>query len=109
MITKPLKQSWRKQMSDVTIFNGKVPSAAFAALNPQTESLADGIGSSYGVVHYRGKNWSLRLRGETYNFTRQDDGTPLAYIDVIILRQLPAKSKSFYPKGSFERGEDGPP
>ncbi len=95
--------------TDLTTFKSKAPSAAFAALNPQTESLADGIGQSYGVIHYRGKNWSLRYRGETFNFTRSDDGTPLSYLDVIILRQLPAKSKSYYPKGSFERGEDGPP
>jgi hypothetical protein len=96
-------------MSNIELFKGKAPVGAFAALNPQSESLADGIGSSYGVIHYRGKVWSLRLRGETYTFTRADDGSPLAFLDVIILRQLPAKSKSYYPKGSFERGEDGPP
>lgn len=96
-------------MSNIELFKGKAPSGAFASLNPQSESLADGIGQSYGVIHYRGKVWSLRLRGETYTFVRSDDGSPLAYLDVIILRQLPARSKSYYPKGSFERGEDGPP
>ncbi len=91
----------------VSAFKGIAPTGAFATLNPQAESLADGIGSSYGVVHYRGKNWSLRYRGETYRFSRVDDGTPLPYLDVIILRQMPAKSKSYYPKDSYDEGSTG--
>ncbi|HEV8695609.1 MAG TPA: hypothetical protein VGQ93_15725, partial [Lysobacter sp.] len=60
------------------------------------ESLADGIGSSYGVIGYKGKVWSLRYKGEHHTFTRADDGSPITYIDVIILRQAHEKSKSFY-------------
>jgi hypothetical protein len=96
-------------MSNIEPFKGKAPVGAFAALNPQAESLADGIGSSYGIIHYKGKTWTLALRGENYTFVRSDDGSPLAFLDVIILRQLPTKSKTFYPKGSWERGESGPP
>ncbi len=96
-------------MTDMVPFKSKAPSKAFASLNPQAESLSDGIGGGFGVIHFTGKNWSLKLRGETHNFVRQDDGTPLSYIDVIILRQLPVKSRTYYPKGAWERGEAGAP
>ncbi len=74
------------------------PAAAFVGLDPTSESLADGIGSSYGVIGYKGKVWSLRYRGEKHTFVRPDDGSPASYIDVIILRQAGHKSKSLYEK-----------
>ena len=95
---------------NISAFKGIKPSQAFASLDPTSESLADGIGSSYGIVGYKGKVWSLRLRGETYNFTRAEEGggtSPLPYLDVIVLRQMPAKSKSFYPPGSYVDGQMG--
>ena len=69
---------------------------AFAAQQGGVDSLSEGITGSYGVLGYRGKVWSLRYKGEKYNFVRQDDGTPAAAIDVIILRSAKQKSKSFY-------------
>jgi hypothetical protein len=69
---------------------------AFAAQQGGVESLSEGITGSYGVIGYKGKNWSLRYKGEKYNFKRADDGTPAASIDVIILRSAKQKSKSFY-------------
>jgi hypothetical protein len=79
---------------------GAKPSAAFAAaLNTADhESLADGIGSSYGIIGYKGKVWSLRYHGEKHVFTRPDDNSPTAHIDVIILRAASVKSKSYYGK-----------
>jgi hypothetical protein len=92
---------------DVSAFKGVVPAQAFQVLDPQAESLADGIGQSYGIVGYKGKVWSLRLRGNTYQFNRADDGSPEAFLDVIILRSPSYKSKSFYPPGSFQDGQIG--
>ncbi len=94
-------------LMNIAAFKGMAPADAFKVLDPHAESLADGIGSSYGIVGYKGKVWSLRLRGETYNFTRADDGSPAAFLDVIILRQLPNKSKSFYPPNSYQDGQVG--
>ena len=94
-------------LMNIAAFKGMVPDAAFAALDPQAESLADGIGSSYGIVGYKGKVWSLRLRGENYIFTRPDDGSPAAYLDCIILRSPGYKSKSFYPPGTYQDGQVG--
>lgn len=97
-------------MSDlinVAAFKGMVPATAFAGLDPTTENLSDGIGSSYGIVGYKGKVWTLRLRGETKQFLRPDDGTAAPFLNVIILRQLPTKSKSFYPPGTYQDGQIG--
>jgi hypothetical protein len=84
----------------VTPFANAKPSAAFQTAlgaHPQ-ESLAEGIGTSYGVLHYKGKVWSLRYRGQSYVITRPDDGTPANSVDFIILRQARNKSKSYYAK-----------
>jgi len=94
-------------LMNVSAFKGLAPAGAFAVLDPHAESLADGIGSSYGIVGYKGKVWSLRLRGETYMFTRPDDGSPAAFLDVIILRSPSYKSKSFYPPGTYQDGQIG--
>ncbi len=72
------------------------PAQAFNTLNPATDNLADGIGQSYPIIGYRGKVWSVRSRGQKHNIVRPDDGTPVSFIDVIILDQNPAKSKSYY-------------
>jgi len=92
---------------NVDAFKDVAPAGAFAVLNPQAESLSDGIGTGYGVVTYKGKVWRLRHRGETYTFTRPDDGTPAPFLDVIILRSPNYKSKSYYPAGSYAEGNDG--
>lgn len=94
-------------LMNVNAFENQIMDPAFAALNPQEENLADGIGSSYGIIGYRGKVWSLRLRGESHTFTRADDGSPAAFLDVIILRSASYKSKSYYPAGSFDQDNSG--
>ena len=83
------------------------PSAAFKAeLDPSSESLADGIGGSYGIIKYKGKVWSLVLRGEQYTFLK-DDGYPLEFLDFVILQQAKNKSKSYYP--NYEDGNTDAP
>lgn len=95
-------------LMNISAFKGIKPAAAFAAaLDPNAESLADGIGSSYGIIGYKGKVWSLRLRGESYMFVRPDDGSPAAFLDCIILRSPPYKSKSYYPPGTYQDGQIG--
>lgn len=74
------------------------PAQAFTGLDPHAESLADGIGSSYGVIGYKGKVWTIRHRGQKHVFVRPDDGTPASYIDVVVLHKAKEKSKSFYEK-----------
>lgn len=92
-------------VTSIEAFTGG-PSQAFAALNPHDDNLSDGIGSSYGVIGYKGKVWSLRHRGEKRMLVRPDDGTPASYIDVVVLQQAKTKSKSYYeqydPAGTSE-------
>ncbi len=94
-------------LMNISAFKGIQPANAFKVLDPHAESLADGIGSSYGIVGYKGKVWSLRLRGESYMFVRPDDGSPAAFLDVIVLRAPAYKSKSYYPAGTFQDGQLG--
>lgn len=96
-------------LKNIEDFRLMKPSAAFASLNPQEESLSDGIGSSYGVIGYKGKVWTLRYRGEQHMFVRADDGTQIGYIDVVILRQGREKSKSYYPDGFDPQQSAGKP
>jgi len=81
------------------------PAAALAAA--PRDSLADGIGQSYGIIGYKGSKWSLRYQGQTKMFTRPDDGTPISYIDAVILKAASHKSKSYYP--NYEEGSSKPP
>jgi hypothetical protein len=91
---------------NVNAFSNQLPDAAFASLNPEAESLADGIGQSYGIIGYKGKVWTLRYRGENYTFTRPDDGSPSAFLDCIVLRSASYRSKSFYKDG-YQEGVSG--
>lgn len=81
------------------------PSQAFAGLGAQDDSLASGIGQSYGVIGYKGKVWSLRYRGEKKIVLNPTDGAPSSYLDVIILSSAPQKSKSYYK--DFVQGQEG--
>ena len=83
------------------------PSKKFQAI-PERAGLSDGIGSSYAIVGYKGKTWSLRYRGENYNFLRED-GSPAGHLDVVILRTAPMKSKSYYEGGYTPGQSDGKP
>ena len=95
-----------QELMNTTAFKGG-PSAAFKAeLDPNSESLSDGIGGSYAIINYKGKVWSLRYRGEKHMFVK-DDGYPLEYLDLIILQQAQVKSKSYFP--NYEEGSDSPP
>ena len=95
-----------QEVMNTEAFKGHRPAKAFDTLDPHSESLADGIGSSYGVIGYKGKVWSLRYKGEKHTIVRPDDGTPSSYIDMIILQQAKQKSKSYYleydPGGTSE-------
>ena len=73
---------------------------------PMDESLAGGIGTSYGIVGYKGKTWSLRYRGETHLF-KNAQGELAQAIYVAILHAAPGKSKSYF--SNWEDGSGDPP
>jgi hypothetical protein len=73
--------------------------SGFKSLAPMR--LGEGVSSSFSLIGIKGKVWSLRHKGETHYFTRDDDGTPLPYIDVVILGENPNISKTYYPQGTY--------
>lgn len=91
--------------NEVDVWAQAKPLSAFTGLNPEDESLGGGISGSYPVIGYRGKVWSLRHDGESHMFLRADDGTPINYIDVVILRSADVKSRSYYE--GWEEGTVG--
>lgn len=97
------------QNNTVVPFDATGPSQAFRdhAAKQGHGSLADGIGQSYGVIRYKGGKWTVTYRGEKHLVVRPDDGTPSGYIDVIILRSSPVKSKSYYE--NYEQDSDKRP
>ena len=95
-----------QELMDMTGFKGGMASAFAAELDPNQESLSDGIGSSYAIIKYKGKVWSLSYRGEQRFFVK-DDGYPLEYLDMVILQQAPNKSKSYFP--NYEDGSSDAP
>lgn len=92
-------------MNEVDVWAQAKPLGAFTGLKPEDESLGGGISGSYPVIGYRGKVWSLRHDGESHMFLRADDGTPINYIDVVILRSADVKSRSYYE--GWEEGTVG--
>lgn len=92
--------------NEVDVWTQSKPLGAFSGLVPQDESLGGGIGSSYGVIGYRGKTWSLRSGGQTHLWLRPEDGSPLNFLDVVILRASEVKSKSYY-EGWDDEGSAG--
>lgn len=71
--------------------------------------LGEGISGGFPMINYRGKVWSLRLRGETHRFLREDDGTPLSYLDVVIVGNTSFLSKVYYRPGQWTEDSGGAP
>lgn len=85
------------------------PASAFSEYMDETQNLGEGIIGGFPTINYRGKTWSLKFRGEKYPFLRSDDGTPLSYLDVIILGSSPFVSKSYYTPGEWNEDSSGAP
>jgi hypothetical protein len=72
------------------------------------DGLAEGLPRGFSSLHYKGKVWTLRHHGESYTFTRPDDGTPSLHIDVVILARSRNTSKAYYPN-AYDEDTAGPP
>ncbi len=82
-------------------FDGKAP---IKVADPGSDSLSDGIGGGYAIIRFKGSKWALSYNKDTQYFTRVEGGKqyPQPFIDVVILKQSPHLSKTYYPEGSFE-------
>ena len=89
--------------------NDKITVAsAFRHLDPN-QGLGQGISGSYPIIGIKGKVWSLKYQGDIHYFTRSDDGTPLPYLDVVMLVENPNKSKTYYPVGTYTEDASNQP
>lgn len=80
----------------MTDSNGKLTIASAFAHLDHRQVLAEGITGGFNRIGMKGKVWTLNRQGETYRFVREDDGSPLGYLDVVFVGINPATSKMYY-------------
>jgi hypothetical protein len=94
--------------SIISNLTGKKVSPKFAHLDPN-KGLGAGVQTGFPILNYRGKNWNLRYQGNTYQFTRPEDGSQMPYIDVIILADPDYVSKSYFGPDAWNEDSANPP
>lgn len=72
------------------------------------DELGAGVSSSYGVIGYKGKVWSLRYQTTDEVLMREDGDGPRNSIEVVIVKASPAISKIFYKSGYVEGSNAAP-
>lgn len=82
-------------------------SGKFANVQP-TDDLSSGVQSSFGMIGYKGKVWSVRYRGDEQLLMRDDGDGPRNSIEVVILKAATVISKIWYEEGYVE-GSTAPP
>jgi len=66
------------------------------------------VGGGFTQLNYANKQWTLKHQGDAYPLVRQDDGTPLSFVDLVILEENPAVSKVLYADWGAD-GNSGQP
>ncbi len=94
-------------MSNLVPFKGQKLAKAFQGID-HGPALGEAIQSGFSSIRMRGKRWSLQHAGHSYAFVRPDDGSPLVYLDLIIVGQQPAISKAYFPGDFDEDNASGP-
>lgn len=82
-------------------------STKFAQQNAN-DDLSSGIQSSFGLIGYKGKVWSIRYRGDDKPLMRDDGDGPRGSIEVVILNSSKAVSKIWYEQGYVEGSNAAP-
>lgn len=75
---------------------------------PVEDDLSSGIQSSFGIMGYKGKVWSLRYRGEDTQLMREDGDGPRASIEVVIIKASKSIAKVWYEDGYIEGSSAAP-
>lgn len=94
-------------MSELIPQNFGQVSTRFANTAP-VDDLSSGIQSSFGLVGYKGKVWSIRYRGEDRQLMRDDGDGPRGSIEVVILKASSQISKIWYEAGYVEGSNAAP-
>jgi hypothetical protein len=83
-------------------------SSVFAGQQASNDELGSGVASSYGIVGYRGKVWSIKHQGKETQLMRDDGDGPRGSIEVVIIKAATPISKIFYA-GGYQDGSNSPP
>lgn len=78
------------------------------ASTPVADDLSSGIQSSFGLIGYKGKVWSVRYRGDETPLMREDGDGPRNSIEVVILQAAKTVSKIWYKDGYVEGSNAAP-
>jgi|SRR5579883_3234400 len=73
-----------------------------------TENLGDGITSGYGIIGYKGKVWSIRYGSHEQILMREDESSPVFWIEVVIVKAASVVSRTYYENG-YQEGSNSPP
>jgi hypothetical protein len=68
---------------------------SFKHLDP-SKGIAGGITAGFSSIRYKGKVLALQHGGKLYPFQRDDDGSPLTYLDLVILGTNDHISKVYF-------------
>lgn len=94
-------------MSDLTSFNGSQVSSVFGNQKPEND-LSSGIGTSFAIVGYRGKVWSIKYRGDEEKLLRPNNEGPVNSIEAVIVGASRNISKIYYAAGWTEGATAAP-
>lgn len=94
-------------MNSLVPANFGAVSSVFAGQQP-VDDLSSGIQSSFGLIGYKGKVWSIRYRGAEQQLLRDDGDGPRGSIEVVILKASANVSKIWYEQGYVEGSNAAP-
>jgi len=87
---------------------GPLPTVFQGQSSSVNDELGAGVASSYSIMGYRGKVWSVKYQGTEHPLMRPDGDGPRNSIEVVLLKASPAVSKIFYKNGYVEGSNAAP-
>lgn len=72
------------------------------------DDLSSGIQSSFGMLGYKGKVWSIRYRGAEQQLLRDDGDGPRGSVEVVVVKASANISKIWYEQGYVEGSNAAP-
>jgi hypothetical protein len=95
------------KMGNVIVGKFGAPPARFQG--KVTDEYTSGIETSFALIGYRGKAWSIKFKGNNTPMMRLDDPTePMTSIEVIVVAASKFKSKVYYRNG-YQNGSKEKP
>lgn len=99
--------------NQVTLFQQETTAALDPRFAPLVKAgvgadLGDGIRGSYGIVGIKAGKFRLKYQGQEQVLMQADGISPVAYIDVVIVKANPFLNKQYF-EGKYAEGSTAPP